>query len=67
MTIERQYGKLIFTCDVGTGSRCDEQIETGLEDFIEALAVTREAGWGSVPYDGGRGWMHFCGNCPRPR
>lgn len=67
MTIERQYGKLIFVCDVGTSARCDDNFETDEEDFAPALAAAQAEGWAAVPLRNSKGFIHHCGKCPRPR
>ena len=64
MTIERQYGKIIFICDSGTSPRCDEQIETGESEFADALRKARREGWGVTKVAGE--WMHYCFKCERP-
>lgn len=67
MSVERQYGLIIFLCDVGKSSRCEEQIETDLSDFREAYQFAQTKGWNAVPLTGGTSFMHYCGRCPRPR
>lgn len=63
MTIERQYNKIIFVCDVDRSGGCEGQIETGESDFTAAYDMAREEGWGAVPANGGKGWIHHCGKC----
>jgi hypothetical protein len=71
MTIERQYGKIIFVCDQQDSVRCDEQIETEESDFNDALRVAKAEGWRSVPLDQAGGgapkFVHVCGHCSVPR
>lgn len=66
MTVERQYGKIIFTCDVEQSARCEEQIETGETDFTAALAEAKQDGW-TVHRKADGGYMHCCPRCPVPR
>lgn len=67
MSVERQYGKIIFVCDVGRSPKCEELIHTGESDFYEALAAMKAAGWQAISQRHGGGWLHWCKNCPRPR
>lgn len=71
MTIERQYGKIIFICDVESSPQCEEQMETEESDFMQALAVAKAAGWdvaaGTPTPGAAQDWIHFCPKCPRPR
>jgi hypothetical protein len=70
MTIERQYGKIIFTCDVEESPRCEEQLETEASEWTAAREVFEEAGWRAFPRDrvaGAPTFIHCCKNCPVPR
>lgn len=70
MTIDRQYGKIIFACDIGTVSWCDGYIETGEREFEAAFTVAKAEGWRAIPLDSADGapkFIHVCGNCPTPR
>jgi hypothetical protein len=71
MTIDRQYGKIIFICDQQDNPRCDEQIETEESDFNDALRAAKAEGWRSVPLDHAGGGapklVHVCSHCSVPR
>lgn len=65
MTIERQYGKIIFTCDVENSAQCEEQVETGKTGFVAALQAMKEEGWTPFSLDGTT-WQHCCSECEVP-
>lgn len=56
MSVERQYGDIIFTCNT-----CDDTLETGTSNFDAALSALRQAGW----YASKKGdtWIHVCHDC----
>ena len=56
MSIERQYGKIIFICDT-----CEESLETKTDDWNEARAKMQAEGWRSKKY--GVDWVHGCERC----
>jgi hypothetical protein len=56
VSIERQFGRIIFCCDW-----CTNQLETDEEDWNEALQVKRSEGWGSRK-DGDQ-WIDVCEQC----
>jgi hypothetical protein len=67
MTIERQYGRIIFVCDVERSPRCEELLDTKTGDFPEALEMAKSQGWLMRPeHPGSRDWLHWCRFCPRP-
>lgn len=63
MSIDRQYGKVVFTCD-----ECDDTLETDMRDFGEALRAVKDAGWFAHRDDDDMEWVHVCPDClPRLR
>ena len=62
MSIQREYGRLVPTCDV-----CGEELEP-YDDFEDAVAGKKLAGWKSVKVGGE--WEDHCPNCqstqPKP-
>ena len=65
MSADRQYGRLVFECDVGSSPRCEEMVETGEGDFMTALGIMKSKGW--TVHRAGSGYMHCCPRCPVPR
>ena len=57
MSIERQFGKIIFVCD-----SCEDDIETDKKDFNEALEYTKQEKWRSFRTKTGA-WRHYCPEC----
>ena len=57
MSIEREGKLIVFVCD-----ECGDQLETGAEDFAEALERMREANWTYRKDDVGQ-WEHYCSVC----
>lgn len=53
MSIDRQYGRVIFICD-----DCGEAFEASSRDFQEALAEMKEEGWTITKK--GDDWIHWC-------
>jgi hypothetical protein len=56
MTVDRQYGRIIFECD-----RCSDPYETPDRHFDKAIARIKDEGW-LVTKDGEM-WVHICPNC----
>lgn len=56
--ITRTYGEITFECD-----GCDETIETGHEEFADAMAAFRQADWKAEKV--GSEWTHLCKGCRR--
>ena len=54
--IDRQYGNIIFECDV-----CDETLTTDEDEFNAALNVFRNNYWKSEKV--GDEWTHLCSRC----
>lgn len=63
MSITRDHGVIIFMCD-----GCDDELETGEDDWDMALSQMKVEGWVSRleanPYRGKPEiWRHYCGDC----
>lgn len=58
--VRRQEGSIWFLCD-----RCADSIDTEEDDFQEAVAVMRGAGWSAKPLRDGD-WLHTCPSCQPP-
>lgn len=54
--IHRNRGEITFECD-----GCDSLIETGDDDFGEAMAQFRSADWKAQKV--GDEWLHLCPVC----
>lgn len=67
MTIERQYGQIIFVCDRQTSARCEESLDTETNDWNDALKRMTGARWRASPLRPGPGWIHCCSRCTVPR
>ena len=52
--IQREGGLLIFECD-----ECPNYIETGTDDFRDALTFIKEEFW-RVAKNSDNEWVHFC-------
>jgi hypothetical protein len=55
MAIERDIDGITFTCD---DAHCHEFIDTGTDDFAEAIEEAKGEGWKIRNVNGV--WMHFC-------
>lgn len=58
MTIDNQYGNIVFSCD-----SCGEVLETGTSDFGSARNMLRRASW--KPKKIGDDWVHACPGCQK--
>jgi hypothetical protein len=58
MSVDRQYGRVVFTCD-----RCDDSFETPETNFYEALNRIKEEGWFITRDDDDTEWIHICKDC----
>lgn len=56
MTTSSVDGEIQFHCDV-----CPEYVDTEEQDFGEALAMVKEAGWRAVKIS--NQWEHRCPSC----
>lgn len=56
--IDRQHGQIVFECD-----GCDETIETGEDEWNEAMAQFRSERWRAEKV--GDEWTHLCPRCQR--
>jgi len=56
MALERERGKIVFTCD-----HCGEVEETDTRDFNEAREHIRAEGWRTEKV--GDEWTHRCRTC----
>ena len=54
----RMGGEIVFSCD-----ECDAELETGEEDFIDAVRKKKEEGWKSRKDD--TEWLDICPDCSR--
>ena len=55
MSIERIKGAIAFHCDT---QGCDDGLETGEDDFLEAKDAAKHEGWLFRNRDGE--WKHYC-------
>jgi hypothetical protein len=53
MSIERQYGRIIFVCD-----DCGNTFEASSRDFEGAWHEAKEEGW--TVTQKGKDWVHWC-------
>lgn len=60
MSVDRQYGKVVFTCD-----ECGDDLETGEGDFLAALQFMKEEGWQTVRNADDTEWVHICNECDK--
>lgn len=68
MTVERQYGQIIFTCDQENSARCEDTLETGESEWNAAMTALHEAHWRVFgPRQPGGKWIHCCARCTVPR
>ena len=67
MTVERQYGLIIFTCDRENSAQCEGELETETADWGEALSALRSSRWRAFPLRPGPGYIHCCPCCTVPR
>jgi len=58
MTLERQRGILVFTCD-----ECGVDADVKLHDFKQAFAEIKSEGWVARMNKGTGQWEHFCEVC----
>ena len=58
MTVDRQHGKMVFSCD-----SCSETIEPDDSTWAEAWSQVKAEGWTARQIVGE--WMHFCEKCSR--
>lgn len=58
MSVDRQYGCVVFHCD---DKDCDEALETKSRDMGSAQVEKREAGWVSRKID--ETWKDLCPAC----
>lgn len=65
MTIERQYGAIIFVCDQENMAACEGTLETGESDWADAMTALNRAHW--RVFRRGAGWIHCCSKCLVPR
>ena len=49
-------GNIIFICD-----DCEDEFDSGEQDFKEALDEAKDAGW--IARNVAGEWMHFCEDC----
>lgn len=56
MTVEREYGNIVFICD-----ECGDDLNTGTKDWEEAKEIAGDEGW--VPIPDGNTWIHCCPDC----
>jgi hypothetical protein len=62
MSIERIRGKINFVCDV-----CGNVLDTGSNEWKDAMAKMRADGWRSKKFEG-EVWAHYCDDeCWRKR
>jgi hypothetical protein len=54
----REYGDIVFECD-----GCGDCLETGTDDWEEALSRFREEDWRAFKV--GEEWEHHCPDCRR--
>lgn len=55
--LTRSHNEIEFICD-----GCGEYLETGTEDFNEALSILRNYHWRSFKEEDSE-WMHHCDDC----
>jgi hypothetical protein len=65
VSVDREDGRISFTCDVGTSPQCENVIYTAETSPSTALILLRARGW--MLSRAGAGYMHSCPRCPRPR
>jgi ribosomal protein L37AE/L43A len=57
MTLDRQYGTIVFLCD-----DCEDRFEGAPgEEFDRVYAAARRAGWRARKIE--NEWMHTCPEC----
>lgn len=59
MSLERQHGKIIFTCDDG---KCHESLDTDTRNFDEALEMLKSEEWKTYKNKDGS-YTHICPTC----
>lgn len=57
MASERQHGMVVFICD-----GCDDDFESGTDDFLDAVASLKDEGW-LITRSGDEEWRHYCPAC----
>jgi hypothetical protein len=57
--LDRVKGNIVFICD-----DCDDHLDTGEDDFAEARAELKAAGWATTKENDE--WVHRCPEC-KPR
>lgn len=55
MSVDRQYGRVIFICD-----DCGESYEASSRDFTEAWAEAKDEGWTVTHAHRDAPWVHWC-------
>jgi len=58
MSLERERGILIFTCDA-----CGDDADVRLHDFKQAFAKIKEEGWVARKSKTSDSWFHYCPDC----
>lgn len=56
MSLDRQHGNIIFSCD-----SCGETREAGSDDFTDAWNAAKGDGWKAQKI--GKDWVHACPAC----
>lgn len=56
--IDRQHDEIHFLCD---GNKCHESLETGRDNWQEAMAYLKRKGWRVIK--DGTEWLHLCKDC----
>ena len=51
-------GDITFECD-----DCGDELDTGEDEFSEALRMFRDFGW--LSHKDGEEWSHYCKGCKR--
>lgn len=68
MTVERQYGHIIFICDQENSARCEETLDTEESEWNAAMTAMNRAHWRAFPpRSAGGKWVHCCSRCTVPR
>lgn len=58
MSVDRQFGDIIFICDT-----CGEDLDTAEPLWNDAQAVRKKQGWAAIYDDEEEEWKHFCKDC----